>query len=44
MCLSIPTVDMIDTVVAHRTCSGSDIDKFTRFGLTGSKAATSVRL
>ncbi|MCL2895531.1 flavin reductase family protein [Brenneria tiliae] len=32
--ISIPTVDMIDTVVGIGTCSGQDTDKFDRFGLT----------
>lgn len=32
--ISIPTVDMIDTVVGIGTCSGQDTDKFRRFGLT----------
>ncbi|EHD21848.1 MULTISPECIES: flavin reductase family protein [Brenneria] len=32
--ISIPTVDMIDTVVGIGTCSGQNTDKFDRFGLT----------
>ncbi|HIQ17105.1 MAG TPA: flavin reductase family protein [Novosphingobium capsulatum] len=32
--LSIPTVDMLDTVVGIGTCSGADTDKFATFGLT----------
>ena len=32
--LSIPTADMLDTVVGIGTCSGADTDKFDRFGLT----------
>jgi flavin reductase (DIM6/NTAB) family NADH-FMN oxidoreductase RutF len=36
--ISIPTVDMIDTVVGVGTCSGKDTDKFDRFGLTPLKA------
>lgn len=32
--LAIPTVDMLDTVVGIGTCSGTDTDKFARFGLT----------
>ncbi|MEC5341755.1 flavin reductase family protein [Brenneria populi] len=32
--LSIPTVDMIDTVVGIGICSGRNTDKFHRFGLT----------
>jgi flavin reductase (DIM6/NTAB) family NADH-FMN oxidoreductase RutF len=32
--LSIPTVDLIDTVVGVGTCSGADTDKFAKFNLT----------
>lgn len=32
--LAIPTVDLLDTVVGIGTCSGTDTDKFARFGLT----------
>ena len=32
--IAIPTVDMLDTVVGVGTCSGSDTDKFSKFGLT----------
>jgi flavin reductase (DIM6/NTAB) family NADH-FMN oxidoreductase RutF len=32
--ISIPAVDMIDQIVGVGTCSGADIDKFTKFGLT----------
>ena len=32
--LSIPTADMIDTVVGIGTCSGANTDKFAQFGLT----------
>lgn len=32
--IAIPTVDMLDTVVGVGTCSGSDTDKFAKFGLT----------
>jgi flavin reductase (DIM6/NTAB) family NADH-FMN oxidoreductase RutF len=32
--ISIPTVDMLDTVVGIGTCSGADTDKFSKFGLT----------
>lgn len=32
--LSIPTVDMIDTVVGIGMCSGADTDKFAKFELT----------
>jgi flavin reductase (DIM6/NTAB) family NADH-FMN oxidoreductase RutF len=36
--IAIPTVDMIDLVVGIGTCSGSDTDKFKKFGLTPAKA------
>jgi flavin reductase (DIM6/NTAB) family NADH-FMN oxidoreductase RutF len=32
--IAIPTVDLIDKVVGVGTCSGSDVNKFERFGLT----------
>lgn len=32
--ISIPTVDMLDTVVGIGTCSGADTDKFAKFKLT----------
>ena len=32
--ISIPTVDMIDTVVGIGTCTGADTDKFAKFNLT----------
>lgn len=32
--IAIPAVDMLDQVVGIGTCSGSDTDKFARFGLT----------
>lgn len=32
--IAIPGVDMLDTVVGIGTCSGADMDKFARFGLT----------
>ena len=32
--IAVPTVDLIDQVVAVGTCSGSDTDKFEKFGLT----------
>ncbi len=35
--ISIPTVDLIDTVVGVGTCSGEDTDKFDKFGLTATK-------
>lgn len=36
--IAIPTVDMLDKVVGIGTCSGSDTDKFERFGLTPVRA------
>lgn len=36
--LSIPTVDLIDTVVGIGMCSGADTDKFETFGLTPAPA------
>ena len=35
--IAIPTVDMIDRVVGVGTCSGTDVDKFEKFGLTPEK-------
>jgi flavin reductase (DIM6/NTAB) family NADH-FMN oxidoreductase RutF len=32
--IAIPTVDMLDRVLGIGTCSGTDMDKFKRFGLT----------
>lgn len=32
--IAIPTVDLLDKVVGIGTCSGSDTDKFRKFGLT----------
>ncbi len=32
--ISIPTIDLIDQVIGIGTCSGLDIDKFKKFGLT----------
>ena len=32
--ISIPTVDMLDTVIGIGTCSGADTDKFEKFTLT----------
>ena len=32
--LAIPTVDLIDTIVGVGMCSGAEVDKFERFGLT----------
>jgi flavin reductase (DIM6/NTAB) family NADH-FMN oxidoreductase RutF len=32
--ISIPTVELLDKVVGVGTCSGSDTDKFEKFGLT----------
>lgn len=36
--LSVLTVDLIDTAVGIGTCSGKDMDKFEKFGLTRVKA------
>ncbi len=35
--IAIPTADMLDTVVGIGTCSGSDTDKFAKFGLTAGR-------
>ncbi len=35
--IAIPTVDLIDKVVGVGTCSGSDTDKFDKFGFTPMK-------
>jgi flavin reductase (DIM6/NTAB) family NADH-FMN oxidoreductase RutF len=32
--ISVPTVDMLDTVIGVGTCSGADTDKFEKFMLT----------
>lgn len=32
--IAIPTVDLLDKVIAIGTCSGADTDKFAKFGLT----------
>ena len=32
--IAIPTVDLIDRVVGIGTCSGTDTNKFEKFGLT----------
>jgi flavin reductase (DIM6/NTAB) family NADH-FMN oxidoreductase RutF len=32
--IAIPAIDMLDQVVGIGTCSGSDTDKFAKFGLT----------
>jgi flavin reductase (DIM6/NTAB) family NADH-FMN oxidoreductase RutF len=37
--INIPDAKMIDTVVRIGNCSGSEVDKFERFGLTADKAA-----
>ncbi|MFL9878254.1 flavin reductase family protein [Herbaspirillum rhizosphaerae] len=37
--INIPTVEMIDTVVDIGNCSGAEVDKFSRFGLTTSAAS-----
>ena len=36
--INIPTADMLDTVVGIGNCSGADVDKFERFGLTTQQA------
>ncbi len=37
--IAIPAVDLLDTIVGVGTCSGSDTDKFARFGLTPVKGS-----
>jgi len=37
--INVPTVDMLDTVVAIGNCHGKRIDKFTKFDLTAAEAA-----
>lgn len=32
--IAVPTVDLLDKVIGIGTCSGTDTDKFARFGLT----------
>jgi len=32
--INLPTLDLVDTVVGIGNCSGADIDKFEKFGLT----------
>lgn len=36
--VAIPTADLLDSVVGVGTCSGQDVDKFARFGLSRLKA------
>lgn len=36
--IAVPTVDLLDVVVGIGTCSGHEVDKFGRFGLTRAKA------
>lgn len=36
--LAIPPADMIDTVIGIGTCSGAEVDKFSRFPLTREEA------
>jgi flavin reductase (DIM6/NTAB) family NADH-FMN oxidoreductase RutF len=36
--INIPTVDLIDEIVGIGNCSGTEVDKFQRFGLTAAKA------
>lgn len=38
--IAIPSADMLDTVVGIGTCSGADTNKFRKFGLTPTKAAS----
>ncbi|MCC5090470.1 flavin reductase family protein [Xanthomonas campestris] len=37
--INLPTADMVNTVVGIGNCTGADVDKFKRFGLTAQKAA-----
>jgi len=37
--VAIPTVDLLDSVVGIGTCSGAEVDKFSRFGLTRAPAS-----
>lgn len=37
--INLPTADLIDTVVDIGNCSGAQVDKFARFGLTAVPAA-----
>lgn len=37
--INIPDASLIDLIVGIGNCSGSEVDKFTRFGLTAAKAA-----
>src|SRR5205807_438368 len=37
--VNVPTVDLAETVVKIGNCSGRDVDKFKRFGLTPTEAA-----
>ncbi|MCD9028847.1 flavin reductase family protein [Luteimonas sp. BDR2-5] len=37
--INLPTLDLLDTAVGIGNCSGSDGDKFDRFGLSASPAA-----
>lgn len=36
--IAIPAVDLLDTVVGIGTCSGAEVDKFEKFGLTPVRA------
>jgi flavin reductase (DIM6/NTAB) family NADH-FMN oxidoreductase RutF len=36
--VAIPTVDLLDKVLGIGTCSGIDVDKFAKFGLTAARA------
>lgn len=37
--INVPEVHMLDTVVRIGNCSGAEVDKFAKFGLTAQKAA-----
>jgi flavin reductase (DIM6/NTAB) family NADH-FMN oxidoreductase RutF len=37
--INVPTADLADAVVGIGNCSGADVDKFARFGLTAEPAA-----
>ncbi|MDO9421123.1 MAG: flavin reductase family protein [Herminiimonas sp.] len=36
--INIPTVELVDQIVGIGNCSGAEVDKFDRFGLTAAKA------
>ena len=37
--INLPTTKLLDTAVGIGNCSGADVDKFDKFGLTAAKAA-----